>query len=278
MSVHCWCLARDAFVIFNATARARGNLGLPRHGCGHVRKHKRGRLPPFVPLLVGTLDTPAWRALSHGAKALYISLRRRYSPNNHNNGRIYLSHRKARQEMRSGFVQIARWYDELQFYGFIVMPSHLGVEGHGTAARWRLTELGYMKEQATRDFQKWDGTLFGKPRPVPPTPKTKSRYGKSERTATEIQNTCATEIHNTATPERYGKPSQAENDGVMETRRRTRLPATYDHHSPLSASPYLVATIERQDARAKRAPQGAVASERGRTAAAGGPITRLIRR
>ena len=28
----------------------------------------KGRLPPFVPLLVGTLDAPAWKALSHGAK------------------------------------------------------------------------------------------------------------------------------------------------------------------------------------------------------------------
>ena len=33
---------------------------------------------PFVMLLIEVLDAPAWRALSHGAKVLYIALRRRY--------------------------------------------------------------------------------------------------------------------------------------------------------------------------------------------------------
>jgi hypothetical protein len=139
-------------------------------GADKHEKHKHGRLPPFVPLLVATLDSPAWRALSHGAKALYVCLRRRYNQNSHNNGKIYLSHRMARKELRSGYVQIARWYAELQFYGFIVMmtPGHLGVDGQGTAPRWRLTELGYMRDFPTRDFLQWGGKLFGRPRPVPP--------------------------------------------------------------------------------------------------------------
>jgi hypothetical protein len=42
--------------------------------------------------------------------------------------------------------EIARWFRELQFYGFIVMTKggSLGVEGKGKAPHWRLTELGYM--------------------------------------------------------------------------------------------------------------------------------------
>jgi hypothetical protein len=30
----------------------------------------KGRLSPFVPLLISTLDSPAWKALSHGARSL----------------------------------------------------------------------------------------------------------------------------------------------------------------------------------------------------------------
>jgi hypothetical protein len=52
------------------------------------------------------------------------------------------------------------WFRELQHYGFIVMvtPGVLGVEGKGKAPRWRLTELGYMREPPTHDFRRWMGT------------------------------------------------------------------------------------------------------------------------
>ena len=65
------------------------------------------------------MDAPAWRAMSHGAKVLFIALKRRYYPKNHNNGRIFLSQRLAVKELRSHHNEIARWYRELQHYGFI---------------------------------------------------------------------------------------------------------------------------------------------------------------
>jgi len=125
-------------------------------------RREKHRLPPFVPLLVDTLDQPAWRALSHGAKALYVALKRHYSPNMHNNGRLFLSQRAAEKELNSHHNQIARWYRELQHYGFIIMhtPGCLGVEGRGKAPHWRLTELGFMREPPTRDFTRWDGKPF----------------------------------------------------------------------------------------------------------------------
>jgi hypothetical protein len=43
------------------------------------KHHDKGRLDPFVPLLIDTLDTPAWRSLSHGAQMLYVALKRRYN-------------------------------------------------------------------------------------------------------------------------------------------------------------------------------------------------------
>jgi hypothetical protein len=122
----------------------------------------KGRLPPFVPLFKETLKTPAWRKLSHGARSLYVALKCRYNPNNHNNGRLYLSQRDARREIGSTFKSIARWFRELQHYGFIVQmkPGSLGLNGKGTAPWWRLTEVGYMRDPPTKDFLKWDGTPF----------------------------------------------------------------------------------------------------------------------
>lgn len=121
------------------------------------RNDDKGRLPPFVPLLKETLDCPAWKVMSHGARSLYVAIKRRYNHTSHNNGRIYLSQRDACKETGSSFEQIVRWFRELQHYGFIVMekPGCLGVEGKGQAPRWRLTELGYMKDPPTRDFLRW---------------------------------------------------------------------------------------------------------------------------
>jgi hypothetical protein len=121
------------------------------------------KLERFVPILHATMDTPAWHALSHGAKALYVSLKRRFNSKLDNNGKIFLSQRAARKELGgSGFIQIKRWFGELEHSGFIVMttPGHLGVEGKGRAPHWRLTELPCGSEPPTRDFARWNGAPF----------------------------------------------------------------------------------------------------------------------
>ena len=163
-------------------------MGADRH-----EKRKHNRLPPFVPLLNDTLDAPAWRAMSHGARVLYVAIRRRYSPNVHNNGRIFLSQRQARKEIGGGFTQIARWFRELQHYGFIVQtaPGCLGVEGRGKAPHWRLTELGHLKELPSRDFMRWNGTKFATGKNSEP------RSRNLEHTAPEIWSTTAPEIWST---------------------------------------------------------------------------------
>jgi hypothetical protein len=143
-----------------------------------MSKNDKGRLPPFVPLLVETLGSPAWRAMSHGARSLYVALRGKYMPAIHNNGRINLSQRQASKELGgSNSCQIARWFRELQHFGFIVMtdPGCLGVDGKGRAPSWRLTELGYMKDNPTRDFLQWNGTDFVN------KPRTESRTRKAVR-------------------------------------------------------------------------------------------------
>lgn len=110
-----------------------------------------------------TLDAPAWRGMSAGARLLYIALKRRFNHKAHNNGRVYLSVRDAAIELGSKQDQIIRWYRELQHYGFIVKTNEGRRGGRGICPQWRLTECGHHKEPPTRDFLRWDGTLFRQP-------------------------------------------------------------------------------------------------------------------
>jgi hypothetical protein len=130
------------------------------------RKKDKGRLPSFVPLFKETLVTPAWRSMSHGARNLYLALKLRHVKNN---GRIYLSQRDARLELGgSGFNEIGNWFRELQHYGFIVMmrPGYLGIDGKGMSPHWRLTELPYLDDPPTRDFNRWNGAKFKRSKPA----------------------------------------------------------------------------------------------------------------
>jgi hypothetical protein len=191
----------------------------------------KNRLPPFVPLLIDTLNSPAWKALSHGAKVLYIALRRRYSVTSHNNGRIYLSQRMAAQELGSHHNEIARWYRELQHYGFIVMtaPAYLGVEGKGKAPRWRLTELGCMGNIPTRDFKDWDGTPFK-------NQKTKSRAGNPALSVPENRHTGVQENHAPEAKSVQESTHISPLCSVQRIRHRLRLP--YDGaQTPVAAPP-----------------------------------------
>ena len=163
------------------------------------RREDKGRLPPFVPLILTTIDSRAWKALSHGARSLYVALRRRYSLQFRNNGHIYLSQRAAEEEIGSHHNEIARWFRELQFYGFIVMTKggSLGVEGKGKAPHWRLTELGYMKELPTRDFERLAGANFV-------DRKTKPRAPFPAHTAQEMAHTQVREMAHTDSRNRGG--------------------------------------------------------------------------
>jgi hypothetical protein len=134
------------------------------------RNKGKGRLPPFVPIDQEMMRSPAWRATSHGARSLYIHLKLRWRSRSRNNGRLYLSHRDAQEEMgRATRDSISRWYRELEYYGFVVKTAEaaLGVDGKGKAAHWRLTEAeapggrnGDTWMLPTKDYLKWDGTMF----------------------------------------------------------------------------------------------------------------------
>ena len=132
-----------------------------------MKKKTRNKIDGlFVPLLLATIDSPAWRAMSHGARSLYVALKRRCNQNDD----VFLSGRVAGREINSHRDEVMRWFGELQHFGFIMQTraGHLGVDGMGKAARWRLTELRYRGKPATKDFTRWDGTPY----------ETESRPGK----------------------------------------------------------------------------------------------------
>ncbi|WP_062225690.1 helix-turn-helix domain-containing protein [Aureimonas frigidaquae] len=135
---------------------------------------------PFVSVLKPTMQEPAWKALSYGARCLYIVVKSYY--NGRNNGRIYLGVRRAAADMGASRSSTEVWFRELQEHGFlrITQAAHLGIDGNAMATFWRLTELGYMGEQPTRDYRGW----------TPPPTKKKTPHRKSGQTVTEIGTGC----------------------------------------------------------------------------------------
>src|SRR4029078_8082435 len=104
----------------------------------------------FLPLFKETIRSPAWRAMSHGADALYIALKWRHVKIN---GHVYLSQRDAEAELGSNRNYIGRGFRKRAFFGFVqqTSPGGLGVDGRGKAPHYRLTELPCMGEPATKD-------------------------------------------------------------------------------------------------------------------------------
>jgi hypothetical protein len=131
-----------------------------------MRREKYQRIEgAFSYVLKETLKEPAWRALSHGARSLYVHLKANYIQ--HVGNAVYLSAREAAKELGGSKNRIGTWFDELEHYGFIVqiMPAYLGVEGKGKAAHWRLTEVHYLGQPATKDYRNWNGERFHKQKP-----------------------------------------------------------------------------------------------------------------
>jgi len=163
-------------------------------------RDRRKRLAPFIPITKSMLDQPAWKACSPGARWLYIALKRFLNEKIGNNGKIYLSYRDACEALGTkSFQSVARWFAELEFYGFVVKTTEgcLGVDGKGIAPHYRLTECFCNGQPATRDYERWDGTIFIDPQaqkrrakeqnPVPVAGTPRSRSGYIQRQKNERQ-------------------------------------------------------------------------------------------
>jgi len=108
----------------------------------HKRNEDRGE--HFAAMIRNMMNTPAWRALSPSAQALYPWLKLEWrGPRANNNGRIALSVRQAAERMGVGVNTAARAFHDLQAKGFLVVKRHaqLGVRGQATSPEFELTEI-----------------------------------------------------------------------------------------------------------------------------------------
>jgi len=144
------------------------------------------------------MKTDAYRATSVGARALLLELRANYNFNAEN--AVFMSSRDGAKRLNAHKDTVRKWLHELEHYGFIVevQGAHLGVNGVGKAAHYRLTDCGFAgKIPATRDFEKWDGTLYD-PKKQNPVRKNRPHCPKKLTIRTESQmdgngNKCPTE-------------------------------------------------------------------------------------
>jgi hypothetical protein len=120
--------------------------------------HKLGG--SFAPLLTHTRKSAAWPMLSVGARALFMELQSRYYQDRE--GYVFLSSRDGAKQLRTRPNNIGIWFDELTHYGFLVLlrGPHLGVEGEGQSAHYRLTDRWFHGHAPTRDFDRWSGEVF----------------------------------------------------------------------------------------------------------------------
>ncbi|WP_417729124.1 hypothetical protein [Roseovarius sp.] len=124
-------------------------------------KRNEIRAEHFTKLVRNTMETPAWRALSPVAQALYPWLKLEWrGPQSNNNGKIRLSVRQAADRLGVGINTAARAFHDLQAKGFIVVTEHarLGIEGQATSPAFEITEIALPYSDKTagrRLFRDW---------------------------------------------------------------------------------------------------------------------------
>ena len=98
----------------------------------------------FAPMPLSVMDTPAWRALSSAAQALYPWLVMEFKGEKYNNnGEIRLSVRQAGFKMGVSKDTAARAFYDLQAKGFIKVKKggSLGISGMGKCPEYEITGL-----------------------------------------------------------------------------------------------------------------------------------------
>jgi hypothetical protein len=110
------------------------------------------------------IQSPAFRSLSIGARALLIELKTLY--NGSNNGQLFLSVREAARRLNRGKNFAAKCLRELEDRGFI-RPNVVGAFNlkagarQGRATTWILTEFEFAGSLATKEFMRWRPAIEG---------------------------------------------------------------------------------------------------------------------
>ncbi|MEX0319028.1 MAG: hypothetical protein AB3N21_13805 [Ruegeria sp.] len=127
---------------------------------GRDRKNEQ-RGEHWTKLVRNMMETPAWRALSPVAQALYPWLRLEWhGPDNNNNGRIGLSVRQAAERLGVTRNTAANGFRELQAKGFIAVtrPPKLGDSGVASSPLFELTEISLptsRRDGGRRLYKQW---------------------------------------------------------------------------------------------------------------------------
>lgn len=145
------------------------------------RRNRNGRSAArFVALYDWFMNSPAWKGLKPGPRALYVELKRKF--NGTNNGRLFLSHRDAAEALNMNREAISGYFAALVSAGFIVQTQGhcLGPSGKGQAATYALTEEPLDGRPATKEFMAREKH----------TPRSETRHslaGKPSHAGREIQ-------------------------------------------------------------------------------------------
>ena len=124
-----------------------------------MKNKGRGKSERYVWLRFWLLDSPAWKSLPVGARALYVEIARRY--NGSNNGRIPYSVREAVQALGVSKGQAKYLFDMLLDRGFIICTRRgaFSLKTVKDASEWLLTEYAsdHPPAYATKEFMHWNG-------------------------------------------------------------------------------------------------------------------------
>ena len=122
---------------------------------------KETKFDHFTMLFRNYMETPAWRALSSVAQALYPWLKLEWNgPKFNNNGKIRLSVRQAAERLGVSPNTAASAFHDLQAKGFIVVTEMpvLGLEGAARSTAYEITELALphgAKADGRKLFKQW---------------------------------------------------------------------------------------------------------------------------
>ena len=123
-------------------------MGQPKGGGGvnpKGRNRARGR---FVYLSFAMVTSPAWRGVSHAAKAYFVELKSRY--NGSNNGRLRVSCEEAARLLGMSKTTAARAQRELIAAGFLELIRPGGFYQR-IAAEYRVTDEAWTSDDGTRN-------------------------------------------------------------------------------------------------------------------------------
>ncbi|PTQ72742.1 hypothetical protein [Celeribacter persicus] len=107
-------------------------------------KRNENKQEAVTALRLSVMRTPAWRALSPTAQALYPWLKLEWrGAKFNNNGKLRLSTRQAAERMGCAINTAMRGFHDLQAKGFIIQTEGacLGTEGMGKSPAYELTEI-----------------------------------------------------------------------------------------------------------------------------------------